>query len=47
MNVEEKKLKHFGEKSHSVFEGFKGAPSNTLKKNSAICLNLFFNIYDN
>ena len=26
-----KNLKHFAEKNHSVFEGLKGGPSNTLK----------------
>ena len=33
-------IKHFAEKSNSVFEGLEGGPSNTLKKN---CLqNVFF-----
>jgi hypothetical protein len=35
-------LKHFAEKSPSVFEGLKGAPSNTVKLFSTKC---FFNFF--
>ena len=46
MNVEEKKEKNFAEKSHSVFKGFKGAPSYTLKKFvRKVFFIFFFNIY--
>ena len=41
MNVFKKNLKHFAEKSHSVFEGLKGAPSNTLQLFSTKCFYFF------
>ena len=45
MNIEEKHLKHFAEKSYSVFKGLKGAPSNTFNFFFTKCFTFFVTIH--